>query len=134
LKRVIIPDFSLDPSLNGIRKVYPLGLEKSAPSDSEGALGQIQRESSLISPEKFAEFHQDWSWAIFQIDQGEVSQILLLHKKVHEKNPGYPAKRLKTPSGFFAAALRANFAIAKFGIKKGQARLKFQGEHLSVRL
>ena len=48
----------------------------------------------------------------------EVSQILLLHKKVLRENPGYPAKRLKTPSGFFAAALRANFAIAKFGLIK----------------
>ncbi|OGX28716.1 MAG: hypothetical protein A2879_01235 [Omnitrophica WOR_2 bacterium RIFCSPHIGHO2_01_FULL_49_10] len=70
-------------------------LKKYAPSVSEGALDQIRRESGLIS---------------------EVSQILLLHKKMHGKNPGYPAKRLKTPSGFFAAALRANFAIAKFGM------------------
>jgi len=43
----------------------------------------------------------------------------MLHKKVQGKNPGYPAKQLKIPSGFFAAALRANFAIAKFGISKG---------------
>jgi len=58
--------------------------EKSAPNlpakqESEGSLGQIRRESGLMS---------------------EVSQILPSHKKVHEKNPGYPAKRLKTPSGF----------------------------------
>ena len=90
----IIPDFS--------RRLCRQ--EKSAPSlpltskmsrASEGSLGQIRRESGLIS---------------------EVSQILPLHKKVRGKNPGYPAKRLKTPSGFFAAALRANFTIAKFGI------------------
>ena len=53
----------------------------------------------------------------------EVSKILLLHKKVCQKNPGYPAKRLKTPPGFFAAALRANFVcpqsgLVKFGINR----------------
>ena len=99
-------------------------LEKSALSDSEGLQDQTRREFGLFCPEKFAEFHQDWSWAIFQIDQGEVSQILQLYKKVHEKNPGYPAKRLKTPSGFFAAALRPLGIATQFqGLSPGNSSL-----------
>ena len=53
---------------------------KIRPERSEGSLGQIRRESGLIS---------------------EVSQILLPHKKIRRKNPGYPAKTAQNPFGVF---------------------------------